>query len=86
VANPRQVFDVFTAVREAHPDVTFGAHFHDTRGFAAANTMAALEAGITTFDASVGGLGGSPNAPGAGGTRRPRTWSTCSRRWGSRLG
>jgi hydroxymethylglutaryl-CoA lyase len=67
VANPRQVFDVFTAVREAHPDVTFGAHFHDTRGLAAANTMAALEAGITTFDASVGGLGGSPNAPGAGG-------------------
>ena len=67
VANPRQVFDTFTAVREAHPDVTFGAHFHDTRGLAAANTVAALEAGITTFDSSVGGLGGSPNAPGAGG-------------------
>ena len=67
VANPRQVFDVFTAVREAHPDVTLGAHFHDTRGLASANTVAALEAGITTFDSSVGGLGGSPNAPGAGG-------------------
>lgn len=67
VANPRQVFDVFTMVREAYPDVTFGAHFHDTRGLAAANTVAALEAGIATFDASVGGLGGSPNAPGAGG-------------------
>ena len=67
VANPRQVFDVFSAAREAHPRVTFGAHFHDTRGLAAANTVAALEAGITTFDSSVGGLGGSPNAPGAGG-------------------
>jgi hydroxymethylglutaryl-CoA lyase len=67
VANPRQVFDIFEAVREAHPGVTFGAHFHDTRGLASANTVAALEAGITTFDASVGGLGGSPNAPGAGG-------------------
>jgi len=54
-------------VREAHPDVTLGAHFHDTRGLASANTVAALEAGITTFDSSVGGLGGSPNAPGAGG-------------------
>jgi hydroxymethylglutaryl-CoA lyase len=67
VANPRQVFDILEAVREAHPGVTFGAHFHDTRGLASANTVAALEAGITTFDASVGGLGGSPNAPGAGG-------------------
>ena len=67
IANPRQVFGIFTAVREAHPHVTFGAHFHDTRGLASANTVAALEAGITTFDSSVGGLGGSPNAPGAGG-------------------
>ena len=67
IANPRQVFDVFAAVREAHPGVIFGAHFHDTRGLAAANTVAALEAGISTFDSSVGGLGGSPNAPGAGG-------------------
>jgi hydroxymethylglutaryl-CoA lyase len=67
VGNPRQVFDTFNAVRESHPDVTFGAHFHDTRGLASANTVAALEAGISTFDASVGGLGGSPYAPGAGG-------------------
>ena len=67
IANPRQVFDVFAAVREAHPGVVFGAHFHDTRGLATANTVAALEAGISTFDSSVGGLGGSPNAPGAGG-------------------
>ncbi len=67
IANPRQVFDVFTLVREAHPDIDFGAHFHDTRGLAAANVLATLGAGITSFDASIGGLGGSPNAPGAGG-------------------
>jgi len=55
------------AHRREHLDVTFGAHFHDTRGLAAANTVAALGAGVSTFDGSVGGLGGSPNAPGAGG-------------------
>lgn len=67
VANPRQVFEVFTRAGEAYPDVKLGAHFHDTRGLALANVVAALEAGIVTFDASVGGLGGGPNAPGAGG-------------------
>ncbi len=42
-------------------------HFHDTRGIALANTLAALEIGISTFDASSGGLGGCPYAPGASG-------------------
>jgi hydroxymethylglutaryl-CoA lyase len=42
-------------------------HFHDTRGTAMANVLAALQAGVTEFDASVGGLGGSPFAPGANG-------------------
>ena len=67
VANPIQVFEVFTMMRETLPEVKFGAHFHDTRGLALANVVAALEAGITTFDSSIGGLGGSPYAPGAGG-------------------
>jgi hydroxymethylglutaryl-CoA lyase len=67
VANPRQVFEMFARVGEVHPGAKLGAHFHDTRGLALANVVAALEAGITTFDSSVGGLGGSPNAPGAGG-------------------
>jgi isopropylmalate/homocitrate/citramalate synthase len=44
-----------------------GLHFHDTRGTALANVMAALESGVTTFDASTGGTGGSPFAPGAAG-------------------
>ena len=42
-------------------------HFHDTRGTALANVLAALDFGITTFDASAGGLGGCPYAPGASG-------------------
>ena len=44
-----------------------GLHFHDTRGTALANVIAAMEAGVTTFDASTGGTGGSPFAPGAAG-------------------
>lgn len=67
IANPRQVFDVFTMVRETLPDIELAAHFHDTRGLALANVVAALESGVTTFDSSIGGLGGSPYAPGAGG-------------------
>jgi hydroxymethylglutaryl-CoA lyase len=67
VANPQQVFETFTRVRHAHPSLKIGAHFHDTRGLALANVVAALDAGIRTFDASVGGLGGCPFAPGAAG-------------------
>jgi hydroxymethylglutaryl-CoA lyase len=44
-----------------------GLHFHDTRGTALANVLAALERDVTRFDASVGGLGGCPYAPGASG-------------------
>jgi hydroxymethylglutaryl-CoA lyase len=67
VAHPRQVHEMFTRVRAEHPRVRFAAHFHDTRGLALANVVAALDAGVVTFDASIGGLGGSPFAPGAGG-------------------
>jgi hydroxymethylglutaryl-CoA lyase len=67
VANPQQVFEIFSRIRHAHPDLKIGAHFHDTRGLALANVIAALDAGIRTFDASIGGLGGCPFAPGAAG-------------------
>lgn len=67
VANPRQVHEVFSAVREAHPDVKLGAHFHDTRGLALANIVAALQTGVQVLDSSIGGLGGCPYAPGASG-------------------
>ena len=48
-------------------NVAVGAHFHDTRGLGLANVLAACEAGVRRFDASLGGLGGCPFAPGATG-------------------
>jgi hydroxymethylglutaryl-CoA lyase len=67
IANPAQVERLCAAVRSRWPDVTFTAHFHDTRAMGLANALAALEAGIDRFDASLGGLGGCPFAPGASG-------------------
>lgn len=65
--NPAAVRRVFSAVREDLGDMPIGAHFHDTRGVGLANVVAALDAGITHLDASLGGLGGCPYAPGASG-------------------
>ncbi len=67
VANPRQVYELVTRFLEEVPGVELRLHFHDTRGAALANVVAAMQAGITHFDASVGGLGGCPYAPGASG-------------------
>jgi hydroxymethylglutaryl-CoA lyase len=67
VANPRQVEDVLSRVLAKHPASALAVHFHDTQGTALANCMVALELGITTIDASAGGLGGCPYAPGASG-------------------
>jgi hydroxymethylglutaryl-CoA lyase len=66
--NPAQVRDLFEQAREVLPPaVELVAHFHDTRGLGLANALAALEAGVTHFDASIAGLGGCPYAPGAAG-------------------
>jgi hydroxymethylglutaryl-CoA lyase len=67
VANPAQVEELFQALKERLPTVRWGAHFHDTRGAAMANMLAALETGVKLFEGSVGGIGGSPFAPGAAG-------------------
>jgi hydroxymethylglutaryl-CoA lyase len=67
VATPGQVLDVVDALAARVPREAIALHFHDTRGTALANVLAALQAGITTFDASAGGLGGCPFAPGAAG-------------------
>jgi hydroxymethylglutaryl-CoA lyase len=64
---PRRVIDLLTAVRAVAPGVETGVHFHDTRGTGQANVLTALQAGVTQVDASVGGLGGCPFAPGASG-------------------
>ncbi len=67
-ANPAQVKDLVTRVRNAIGDIAFaGLHLHNTRGLGLANAMAGLEIGVTTFDSSLGGLGGCPFAPGASG-------------------
>ena len=61
MATPRRVRDLLSAVR---PDLL---HFHNTRGTGLANVLTALDLGVTEFDASVGGIGGCPYAPGASG-------------------
>ncbi len=66
--NPGQVRDLFERARAELPaHVELVAHFHDTRGMGLANAYAAFEAGVRHFDASIGGLGGCPYAPGATG-------------------
>jgi len=66
-ANPRQVEQITRRCIEKFPEVTFGVHFHNTRGLGLANALAAYETGIRSFDSSIGGLGGCPFAPGASG-------------------
>src|SRR5438270_3598818 len=67
VGTPMQVQGVIGILLQVVPAQRLAMHFHDTRGTALANTLAALEMGIATFDASSGGLGGCPYAPGASG-------------------
>ena len=64
---PRRVIELLDAVRDVAGGRDIGMHFHNTRGSGIANALAALQAGVTSFDASVGGLGGCPFAPGASG-------------------
>ena len=67
MADPAQVERICSAVLKRWPRTQFTAHFHNTRGMGLANALAALNAGIDRFDASLGGLGGCPYAPGASG-------------------
>ena len=67
MATPTRVQQLVGAFRDAHPETGLNLHFHNTRGTGMANVLAALELGVTDFDASVGGLGGCPYAPGATG-------------------
>lgn len=67
VGNPWQVGGLFLKVSQALPDMSLRAHFHNTRNTGLANIYAALEAGVQTFDVSIGGIGGCPFAPAATG-------------------
>ena len=64
---PRRVTDLVARVRPVIDDLPLGAHFHNTRGTGLASAYAAVTAGVTRLDSSVGGLGGCPFAPGASG-------------------
>jgi hydroxymethylglutaryl-CoA lyase len=64
---PRRVTDLIATIRPLIADTPLGAHFHNTRGAGLASAYAAVTAGVTRLDASVGGLGGCPFAPGASG-------------------
>ncbi|SAI28791.1 3-hydroxy-3-methylglutaryl-CoA lyase [Bordetella ansorpii] len=66
-ADPASVYRLFEAARAIAGDRLCCAHFHDTRGLALANALAALQTGVNRFDASLGGIGGCPYAPGASG-------------------
>jgi hydroxymethylglutaryl-CoA lyase len=67
MANPAQVRRIFNRVRAEIGERTGAAHMHNTRGLGLANCLAAYDVGVRTFDASQGGLGGCPYAPGASG-------------------
>jgi hydroxymethylglutaryl-CoA lyase len=66
-AVPAEVHALLDALLDAAPQEALAMHFHDTYGTAVANALAAYERGVTTFDASAGGVGGCPFAPGAAG-------------------
>lgn len=67
MANPAQVRRLFTRLRAELGERAGAAHMHNTRGLGLANCLAAFDVGVRTFDASLGGLGGCPYAPGASG-------------------
>jgi hydroxymethylglutaryl-CoA lyase len=67
MATPGRVARLVGDYRSTHPDVPLNLHFHNTRGTGLANVLTALQLGVSDFDASVGGLGGCPYAPGATG-------------------
>ncbi len=66
-ATPHQVLSLCTTVTEAFPDIEITLHLHNTRGLAIANALSGIAAGIRHLDASIGGIGGCPYAPGATG-------------------
>ena len=67
MAVPNQVRELCAHVLEKYPQASWWLHFHNTRGMAMANIIAAMDAGMTRFDSAFGGLGGCPFVPGAAG-------------------
>ncbi len=71
---PKEVFAIMKELKAAYPEVTFVAHFHDTRHLAMDNAFAALAAGIQYFDCALGGIGGCPAVPHVGGNLPTETF------------
>lgn len=67
MANPQQVYELLVSLRSEYPDQKFNLHFHNTRGMGLSNILAGMQAGVDSYDTSLGGLGGCPFAPGATG-------------------
>jgi len=67
MANPTQVYELLVSLRSDFPDQKFNLHFHNTRGMGLSNILAGMQAGVDSYDTSLGGLGGCPFAPGATG-------------------
>lgn len=67
IGDPAQVRTIIAAVKDAFPSLSLQVHIHDTRNMGMANTLAAIESGVTRCQSTLGGLGGCPFAPGASG-------------------
>jgi hydroxymethylglutaryl-CoA lyase len=67
MGNPTQILEICNEARARFPRYEFALHLHNTRGMGLANVLSGLEAGITHYESSLGGLGGCPFAPGATG-------------------
>jgi hydroxymethylglutaryl-CoA lyase len=67
LANPAQVYEVFSMAAHELSGISLAAHFHNTYGFGMANVFASLQCGVSVFDGSIGGLGGCPYIPEASG-------------------
>lgn len=67
MANPKQVYELTAAFKDKFAQAEIYLHFHNTRNMAMANILAGLQAGVSNYECSLGGLGGCPFAPGASG-------------------
>lgn len=86
VANPLQVADMVHAFKLNASMVRVGLHFHDNRGTALANLLAGVMAGCTRFETALGGIGGSPFSPGAGGNLATEDAVYCLQEMGIKTG
>ncbi|MDR2771650.1 MAG: hydroxymethylglutaryl-CoA lyase [Clostridiales Family XIII bacterium] len=80
IADPMRTEALIALVRSEFPELKFAVHLHDTRGTGLANSLVAMQCGITEFETSIGGLGGCPFAPGAAGnTATEDLWNMTER-------